>query len=58
MTRCDKKDADKDDEKKDEKAEGKNDDKSKRMLIDRLAARVLDFDLKYVLKRMVGDKDD
>ena len=51
-------DADKDDDKEDGKHEGKSDDKNKRMQIDRLAARVLDFDLKYVLKRMGGDKDD
>jgi len=48
-------DADRDDEKDDGKPEGKNDDKSKPKLIDRLAARVLDFDLKYVLKRMGDD---
>ena len=33
-------------------------DKTKRPLIDKLAARILDFDLKYVTKRMGGDKDD
>lgn len=48
-------DADKDDEKEDGKSEVKNDDKSKRLPIDRLAARVLDFNLKYVLKRMGDD---
>ena len=48
-------DADKDDEKEDGKHEGKSDDKNKRIPIDRLAARVLDFDLKYVLKRMGDD---
>jgi len=48
-------DADKDDDKEDGKYEGKHDDKAKRILIDRLAARVLDFDLKYVLKRMGDD---
>ena len=48
-------DADKDDEKEDGKHEGKNDDKNKRIPIDRLAARVLDFNLKYVLKRMGGE---
>ena len=36
----------------DEKAEEKNERKSARVTIDRLAARILDFDLKYVLKRM------
>ena len=48
-------DVDKDDEKEDGKHEGISDDKNKRILIDRLAARVLDFDLKYVLKRMGGE---
>lgn len=48
-------DADKDDENEDGKHEGKNDNKTKRILIDRLAARVLDFNLKYVLKRMGGE---
>ena len=48
-------DADRDDDKEDGKHEGKSEDKSKRILIDRLAARVLDFDLKYVLKRMGDD---
>lgn len=48
-------DADKDDEKEDGKHEGKSDDKTKRLPIDRLPARVLDFDLKYVLKRMGDD---
>lgn len=48
-------DSDKDDEKEDGKHEGKHDNKSKRIPIDRLAARVLDFDLKYVLKRMGGE---
>lgn len=35
-----------------------NDEGHKSKMISRLAARVLDFDLKYVLKRMGGDKDD
>ena len=37
-----------------------DDDKSKpqRTLIDKLAARILDFDLKYAMKRANGDKDD
>ena len=48
-------DADKDDDKEDGKHEGKSDDNNKRILIDSLAARVLDFDLKYVLKRMGDD---
>ena len=48
-------DTDKDDEKEDGKLEGKGEDRNKRILIDRLAARVLDFDLNYVLKRMGDD---
>jgi hypothetical protein len=32
--------------------------KNQRALIDKLAARILDFDLKYVMKRAGGDKDD
>jgi hypothetical protein len=40
----------------DEKADEKNDNKSAHSNIDRLAARVLDFDLKYVLKRMEEGK--
>jgi hypothetical protein len=40
-----------------DKSRGGNDLK-KSALIDRLAASVLDFDLKYVTKRMGGDKDD
>lgn len=50
-------DADREDE-KDEKGDGDDKNKTKRPLIDKLAARVLDFDLKYVAKRMGGDKDD
>jgi hypothetical protein len=46
-----------DEEHESDKSHEKNDDK-KPALIDRLAARVLDFDLKYVTKRMGGDKDD
>jgi hypothetical protein len=44
-----------------DKEEADNDDakdKNRRALIDKLAARILDFDLKYVTKRMGGDKDD
>lgn len=41
----------------DEKTEEKNERKSTRLSIDRLAARVLDFDLKYVLKRSGGEAD-
>jgi hypothetical protein len=46
-----------DEEHENDKTQEKNDDR-KSALIDRLAARVLDFDLKYVTKRMDGDKDD
>lgn len=46
-------DIDHDDDKGDVKAA----DKSKHIMIDRLAARVLDFDLQYVLKRMDKDHD-
>jgi hypothetical protein len=45
----------------DERAEkGDHIDKNKTQhsLIDKLAARILDFDLKYVMKRAGGDKDD
>ena len=48
-------DADKDDDKEDGMHDEKSDKKNKRLPIDRLAARVLDFDLKYVLKRMGDD---
>ena len=40
-----------------EEDEEKNERKSARVSIDRLAARVLDFDLKYVLKRSGGERD-
>jgi hypothetical protein len=46
-----------DEEHESDKSHEKNDDK-KPALIDRLAARILDFDLSYVTKRMGGDKDD
>lgn len=46
-----------DEEHESDKSQEKNDDR-KSALIDRLAAQVLDFDLKYVTKRMDGDKDD
>jgi len=46
-----------DEEHESEKSQEKNDDR-KSALIDRLAARVLDFDLEYVMKRAGGDKDD
>jgi hypothetical protein len=41
-----------------EKGEGDHKDKNQRALIDKLATRILDFDLDYVMKRMGGDKDD
>ncbi len=50
--------ADKEDGKDDRSEKGDDEDKTRRALIDKLAARVLDFDLNYVLKRMGGDKDD
>lgn len=37
---------------------GDDHDTNKRILIDKLAARILDFDLKYVTKRIGEDKDD
>lgn len=50
-------DADKEDDKGDRGEKG-DDDKTRRALIDKLTARILDFDLKYVTKRMSGDEDD
>ena len=50
-------DADRDDD-RNGKGEGDHQDKNQRALIDKLATRILDFDLKYVTKRMGGDKDD
>ena len=51
-------DLDRDDEQADEKPHGDEKHKqAKRLAIDRLAARVLDFDLKYVLKRMGDERD-
>ncbi|MFZ5523587.1 MAG: hypothetical protein ACOY9D_05830 [Pseudomonadota bacterium] len=41
-----------------EKGDDNDKNKTKQALIDKLAARILDFDLKYVAKRMGGDKDD
>jgi hypothetical protein len=46
-----------DEEHESDKSHEKHDDR-KSALIDRLAARVLDFDLKYVTKRAAGDKDE
>lgn len=37
---------------------GDDHDTNKRALIDKLAARILDFDLKYVTERMGGDNED
>jgi hypothetical protein len=50
--------ADREDDNDDRGEKGDDDDKNKRALIDKLAARILDFDLKYVTKRMGGDRDD
>ncbi|HEY4696554.1 MAG TPA: hypothetical protein VIH29_00915 [Gallionella sp.] len=51
-------DADREDDNDERGEKGDHDDKNKRALIDKLAARIFDFDLKYVTKRMGGDKDD
>lgn len=53
-------DADKeeDNDDREEKSDHDEKDKNKRAQIDKLAARILDFDLKYVMKRMGGEKDD
>ncbi|MFZ5522903.1 MAG: hypothetical protein ACOY9D_02300 [Pseudomonadota bacterium] len=51
-------DADREDDNDDRGEKGDHADKNKHALIDKLAARILDFDLKYVTKRMGGDKDD
>jgi hypothetical protein len=37
---------------------GDDHNRNKRILIDKLSARILDFNLKYVMQRMGGDKDD
>jgi hypothetical protein len=50
-----------DDENENGKHAEKNDDHraaTQRILIDRLAARILDFDLKYVLKRTEREDDE
>ncbi|MCR4346919.1 MAG: hypothetical protein NUV55_06930 [Sulfuricaulis sp.] len=49
-------DVDKDDEDGDDDAKDKEKDKSR--LIDKLAAKVLDFDLQYIEKRLKAGKDD
>jgi len=53
-------DADREDGNDDRGKKGDDDDKNKtkHALIDKLAARILDFDLSYVTKRMGGNKDD
>lgn len=51
-------DADREDDKDDRDEKADDRDKNKRALIDKLAARILDFDLKYVAKRMGGYRDD
>jgi len=51
-------DVDKEDDNDERGEKGYHDDKNKRNQIGKLAARVLDFDLKYVMKRMGGEKDD
>lgn len=51
-------DADREDDKDDRGEKGDDNDKIERALIDKLAARILDFDLKYVTRRMDGDKED
>jgi hypothetical protein len=57
MLKKEHKDLGRDEEHETDKSQEKNDDR-KSPMIDRLAARVLDFDLKYVIKRTGGDKDD
>jgi hypothetical protein len=60
MLKREHKDLDHDDEENAQRGE-KNDDHrtvNQRPLIDRLAARILDFDLKYVLKRTEREDDD
>lgn len=53
-------DADREDGNDDRGEKGDHDDKNKtqRALIDKLAARILDFDLNYVTKHSGGDKED
>lgn len=50
--------ADKEDGNDDNGDKGDDRNANKRFLIDKLAARILDFDLKYVMKRMGGDKGE
>lgn len=57
MLKKEHKDLSRDEEHESEKSQEKNDDR-KSAMIDRLSARVLDFDLKYVIKHAGGDKDD
>jgi hypothetical protein len=49
---------DREDDDDDRGAKHDHDKKNKPVLIDKLAARILDFDLKYVMKRMGVDNDD
>jgi hypothetical protein len=51
-------DVDRENDNDDRHEKGDHDDKNKPVLIDKLAARVLDFDLRYVTKRMGKDRDD
>ncbi|MDP2762399.1 MAG: hypothetical protein Q8O64_18695 [Sideroxyarcus sp.] len=51
-------DADREDDNDDRSEKGGHDDMNKRALIDKLAARVLDFDLKYVLKQMEREHEE
>jgi hypothetical protein len=51
-------DVDKDDENWDKDDDDKDKEKDKSRLVDKLAAKVLDFDLRYVEKRLKAGKDD
>ena len=51
-------DVDKDDEDWDKEDDGKDKKNDKTRLIDKLAAKVLDFDLRYIEKQMKSMKDD
>lgn len=51
-------DVDKDDEDWDKEDDGKGKEKDKARLIDKLAAKVLDFDIRYVEKQIKSKKDD
>jgi hypothetical protein len=60
MLKREHKDLDHDDEENAQRGERNDDHRAvnQRILIDRLAARILDFDLKYVLKRTEREDDD